>query len=302
MSDFSPSWEKILRKFRVHIAVEKNLAENTVEAYMRDVEQFAAFCSQADHPVAPDGVDRQTVEQYMSTLFDRHLEPRSQARMLSSLRSLFNYMLLNDLIDRSPLEFIDSPKIGVHLPDVLTVEQIDSIIDSFDASTMLGCRNRAMVEVLYSCGLRVSELVSLRLNDLFLDDGFLRVVGKGDKQRLVPVSDTAQNRLTDYLQYRRQIDADRSSRDILFLNNRGKQLTRVMIFTIIRRAAQAVGIDKTISPHSFRHSFATHLLAGGASIRQVQELLGHSNITTTEIYTHLDQKRLHDTVIEHLPL
>lgn len=302
MSDFSPKWEKILRRYRVYIAVEKNLAENTVEAYMRDVERFAAFCSAADTPTAPDKVTTQTVQQYMSELFGRHLEPRSQARMLSSLRSLFNYMMLNDMIESSPLEAIDSPKIGMHLPDVLTVEQIDSIIESFDASTMLGCRNRAMIEILYSCGLRVSELVSLRLNDLFLDDGFLRVVGKGDKQRLVPISDTAQKRLADYLEYRSQIDADRSSRDILFLNNRGKQLTRVMLFTIIRRAAQAVGIDKTISPHSFRHSFATHLLAGGASIRQVQELLGHSNITTTEIYTHLDQKRLQDTVIEHLPL
>lgn len=300
MADYNRNWQEILRRYRTHIAVEKRLSANTVESYMRDTERFAAFCSSLERPVNAAAVEPAHVEQYMARLFDRGLEPRSQARILSSLRGLFNYLLLTDAIENSPMEFIDSPRIGLHLPDVLSVEEIDALIDTFDASTMLGCRNRAIIETLYGCGLRVSELVELRIGDLDFDNMLVRVIGKGDKQRIVPMGDMLRSRLEEYMEYRRTIEPSRDSIETLYLNRRGGKLTRVMIFTMIRRAAAAAGIDKTVSPHSLRHSFATHLLIGGASIRQVQELLGHSDISTTEIYTHLDDRILRATVEENL--
>ncbi len=300
MADYNRNWQEILRRYRTHIAIEKRLSANTVEAYMRDTERFAEYCSSLERPVNAAAVEPRHIEQYMARLFDRGLEPRSQARILSSLRGLFNYLLLTDAIENSPMEFIDSPRIGLHLPDVLSVEEIDALIDTFDASTMLGCRNRAIIETLYGCGLRVSELVELRIGDLDFDNMLVRVIGKGDKQRLVPMGDMLRSRLEEYMEYRRTIEAHRDSIETLYLNRRGGKLTRVMIFTMIRRAAAAAGIDKTVSPHSLRHSFATHLLIGGASIRQVQEMLGHSDISTTEIYTHLDDRLLRATVEENL--
>ncbi len=300
MADYNRNWQEILRRYRTHIAIEKRLSANTVEAYMRDTERFAEYCSSLERPVNAAAVEPRHIEQYMARLFDRGLEPRSQARILSSLRGLFNYLLLTDAIENSPMEFIDSPRIGLHLPDVLSVEEIDALIDTFDASTMLGCRNRAIIETLYGCGLRVSELVELRIGDLDFDNMLVRVIGKGDKQRLVPMGDMLRSRLEEYMEYRRTIGAHRDSIETLYLNRRGGKLTRVMIFTMIRRAAAAAGIDKTVSPHSLRHSFATHLLIGGASIRQVQEMLGHSDISTTEIYTHLDDRLLRATVEENL--
>lgn len=300
MADYNRNWQEILRRYRIHIAVEKRLAANTVEAYMRDTERFAAFCSSLERPVNAAKVESRHIERYMTELFDRGLEPRSQARVLSSLRGLFNYLMLTDAVDSSPLEFIDSPRIGLHLPDVLSVEEIDAIIENIEASTMLGCRNRAIVEMLYSCGLRVSELVELRIADLDFDKGLVQVVGKGDKQRVVPMGDMLRGRLDEYLEYRRAIEPHRDSIETMFLNRRGGKLTRVMIFTMIRRAAAAAGIGKTVSPHSLRHSFATHLLIGGADIRQVQELLGHSDISTTEIYTHLDFRHLRASVEDNL--
>ncbi len=300
MADYNRNWQEILRRYRTHIAIEKRLSANTVEAYMRDTERFAEYCSSLEHPVNAAAVEPRHIEQYMARLFDRGLEPRSQARILSSLRGLFNYLLLTDAIENSPMEFIDSPRIGLHLPDVLSVEEIDALIDTFDASTMLGCRNRAIIETLYGCGLRVSELVELRIGDLDFDNMLVRVIGKGDKQRLVPMGDMLRSRLEEYMEYRRTIEAHRDSIETLYLNRRGGKLTRVMFFTMIRRAAAAAGIDKTVSPHSLRHSFATHLLIGGASIRQVQEMLGHSDISTTEIYTHLDDRLLRATVEENL--
>ena len=215
------------------------------------------------------------------------------------MKSFFNYLLLTEAIEASPMEFIQSPKFGRHLPDVLTTDEIDRIIGAIDCSTPKGLRDSAMLEVLYSCGLRVSELVSLRLGDLFFGEGYIRVIGKGDKQRLVPVSDTARDRIYAYLDCRK---GARKSEEILFLSNRGRRLTRVMVFKIIRQAVLRAGIDKQVSPHTFRHSFATHLLEGGASIRQVQEMLGHENIVTTEIYTHLNNDHLRETVERYLPL
>lgn len=301
MADYSKSWKEILDRFRIYVAVEKRLAENTVEAYMRDVERLATYCSALDRPIAPTRVTTQTIIEFMAHLFDRGLEPRSQARILSSLRSLFGFMMLTDRIETSPIDDIESPKVGQHLPDVLTVAEVDSIIEAIDPTTELGVRNRAIIEMMYSCGLRVTELVELRFEDIDFDENLVRVVGKGNKQRFVPLGVMARQRLEAYLSYRKQTEvADRKSASVVFLNRRGSKLTRVMIFTLVRQAVAAAGIDKTVSPHSFRHSFATHLLVGGADIRQVQVLLGHSDITTTEIYTHLDFDHLRRTVEDHL--
>lgn len=298
MATQQKKWVETARRYRTYIKVEKRLSENSVEAYMRDLEQFAHFVL-VKWDVPPRKVEREMVERYLEWLYDEGREKSSQARMLSGIRSFFNYLLLNDEIQTSPAEDISAPKAGRTLPDVLTTDEIDRLISSIEVDTVKGLRDRAIVEVLYSCGLRVSELISLRTSDLFFGEGYIRVIGKGDKQRLVPISDLARERISLYLDERK---AKRSNEEILFLNNRGHQLTRVMIFTILRQAALRAGIDKKISPHTLRHSFATHLLEGGAGIRQVQELLGHESILTTEIYTHLEAEHLRSTVEEHLPL
>ncbi|MBQ8651954.1 MAG: site-specific tyrosine recombinase XerD [Alistipes sp.] len=298
MATQQKKWVEMARRYRTYIKVEKRLSENSVEAYMRDLEQFAHFVL-VKWDVPPRKVEREMVERYLEWLYDEGREKSSQARMLSGIRSFFNYLLLNDEIQSSPAEDISAPKAGRTLPDVLTTDEIDRLISSIEVDTVKGRRDRAIVEVLYSCGLRVSELITLRVSDLFFGEGYIRVIGKGDKQRLVPISDLARERISLYLDERK---AAKSNEEVLFLNNRGKQLTRVMIFTILRRAALRAGIDKKISPHTLRHSFATHLLEGGAGIRQVQELLGHESILTTEIYTHLEAEHLRSTVEEHLPL
>lgn len=298
MATQQKKWVETARRYRTYIKVEKRLSENSVEAYMRDLKQFAHFVL-VKWDVPPRKVEREMVEQYLEWLYDRGREKSSQARMLSGLRSFFNYLLLTDEIQTSPAEDISTPKCGRTLPDVLTTEEIDRLITSIEVDTTKGLRDRAMIEVLYSCGLRVTELITLRVSDLFFGEGYIRVIGKGDKQRLVPISDLARERISLYLEGRK---AAKSNEEVLFLNNRGRQLTRVMIFTILRQAALRAGIDKKISPHTLRHSFATHLLEGGAGIRQVQELLGHESILTTEIYTHLDAEHLRSTVEEHLPL
>lgn len=296
MADAVKIWSEISRNYRSYLRLEKHLSANTIESYMRDLAQFAHFTLRF-YDVAPREVSQQMIERYMSWLFERGREKSSQARSLSGIKSFFNFMLLNEMIEASPAEMIEAPKAGRPLPDTLTVEEIDRLINSIDPSTTKGLRDRAILELLYSCGLRVSELCDLKIGDLFFGEGYIRVTGKGDKQRLVPVSDIARDRIQIYLEARR---ATRNSEDTLFLNNRGSRLTRVMIFTIIRQSSLRAGIDKRISPHTFRHSFATHLLEGGANIRQVQELLGHENILTTEIYTHLDSTHLRDTVEEHM--
>lgn len=298
MAENTKLWEEAGRHYRTYIKVEKRLSANTVEAYMRDLRQFAHFILR-QWDVAPRKVESTMVERYMGWLYDHGREKTSQARNLSGVRSFFNFLLLDDKIASSPTEFITTPKFGRQLPDVLTTGEIDRIIAAIDTSTIKGRRDSAMLEVLYSCGLRVSELTSLRIADLFFGEGYIRVIGKGDKQRLVPISTIARDKIQRYLEDR--IPA-RSNEEIVFLNNRGKQLTRVMLFTIIKQATLRAGISKQISPHTFRHSFATHLLQGGASIRQVQEMLGHESILTTEIYTHLDSDHLRRTVEDHLPI
>jgi len=242
-------------------------------------------------------VESTMIERYIAWLYSRGREKTSQARNLSTIKSFYNFLLLTDRLDTSPAEFISTPKISRQLPDILSVAEIDRLVLAAASVGGNGRRNSAMLEVLYSCGLRVSELTALRLSDLFFGEGYIRVIGKGDKQRLVPISTVARDRIQLYLEER---DPARSSEEVVFLNNRGKRLSRIMVFTIIKEAARLSGIEKTISPHTLRHSFATHLLEGGANIRQVQELLGHESILTTEIYTHLDEAHLRQTVEDHL--
>ena len=293
MAQSTDTWQRTLTAYRTYIKLEKHLSDNTVRAYMRDLDEFGHFILHW-FDVPPADVAPEMIERFMTHLFDNNREKSTQARMLSGIKSFYNYLLLNDVIETSPTEFILSPKCGRHLPDTLSVEEIDRIINSIDPQTVKGRRDRAILELLYSCGLRVSELTALRLCDLFFGEGYIRVEGKGDKQRLVPIGNTARELICIYLDDRKE--KQWGSKEIVFLNNRGKALTRVMIFQIIRQACRRAGIVKSVSPHTFRHSFATHLLAGGASIRQGQEMLGHESIATTEIYTHLDTERLRDTV------
>lgn len=296
------SWEKELKGYTYYIKLEKKLSDNTVEAYLRDLRQLTGFLRETFSVEEPEAVTAAHIDAFLARLYGEGAARSTQARVLSGIKSFFNYLLLNDRIESLPTEFTDTPKIGRKLPDVLSIDEIGRILDTFDLSARFGHRNKAMVETLYSCGLRVSELVTLRLGDLFFDDGFIRVIGKGDKQRLVPVSGQAMQLIGLYLDQRRTQQVDARNADIVFLNNKGRALTRVMVFHIIREAARTAGIAKRISPHTFRHSFATHLLEGGASIRQVQEMLGHESILTTEIYTHLESESLRRSVELHHPL
>ncbi len=298
MAENLKKWEESGKRYRTYIRLERRLSTNSVEAYMRDFCQFAHYILRC-YDVSPRQVNREMIEHYLAWLYNEGREATSQARALSGIRSYYGFLLLRDEIDSSPAELIETPKCGRKLPDTLTIEEIDRLIAAVEGPTAKGRRDSAMLEVLYSCGLRVSELVALRMGDLFFGEGYIRVTGKGDKQRLVPISDTARERIYAYLDERAPAS---SNEEVLFLNNRGKQLTRVMVFTILKEAARRAGIEKRISPHTFRHSFATHLLEGGAGIRQVQELLGHESILTTEIYTHLDKEHLRRTVEEHLTL
>lgn len=298
MAEQTKKWSEISRRYRTYMKLEKHLSDNTIESYMRDLAQFAHFILHR-YDVEPKRVEREMIERYMEWIYSRGREKSSQARNLSGIKSFYNFLLLSDIIESSPAEHILPPKAARHLPDTLSVEEIDRIISTIDHSTTKGLRDRAILEVLYSCGLRVSELCELKLSDLFFGEGYIRVTGKGDKQRLVPISGIARDRIQLYLEQRH---TDHRSEESVFLNNRGTKLTRVMIFTIIKQATKLAGIDKKISPHTLRHSFATHLLEGGADIRQVQELLGHENILTTEIYTHLDTTHLRETVQKHIQI
>ncbi len=292
MAENALIWQKFSHNYNTYIKLERGLSANTVESYMRDVDQFGRYIVEV-FDLAPFEVECSHVEAYMMELSQLDFLASSAARILSGVKSLFEYLVICGEIDSSPAQFVVAPRASRHLPDVLTLQDIDAIIGAIDGDSVKAVRDRAIIELLYSCGLRVSELTALRLTDLFFDEGYIRVVGKGDKQRLVPISDLARWRIEQYLELRGGVD---SLEDTLFLNNRGRGLTRVMIFTIVKCATAATGIKATISPHTFRHSFATHMLEGGASIRQVQELLGHSSITTTEIYTHVSGEHLRDTL------
>ena len=294
MAQNSEKWDKSIQAYKTYIRLEKNLSQNSVEAYVRDVTIFENFILRM-YDVPPTAVEEYMVERFLTHLLERKHKKSSQARELSGVKSFFNYLLITDKIEASPAEFISAPKSSRTLPDVLSVSEVERIIRSIDTTTAKGRRDRAMLELMYSCGLRVSELISLKMGDLFFGEGYIRVMGKGSKQRLVPIGRVAQEYVMLYLDDRKEKGNTRSE-ETLFLSNRNSQLSRVMVFTIIRQATEAAGITKTVSPHTFRHSFATHLLAGGASIRQVQDLLGHENITTTEIYTHLNPDHLRGAI------
>lgn len=303
MTKEEEAWKSLAKSYKMHIKLERGYSDNTVESYMHDIHKLEGFVTER-YGEGPKGVTTEMVEEFLLDLFEHNAERSTQGRTLSGINSFFNYLLLIDAIEKSPTELIEHPKAVQTLPDTLSTEEIDSILDAIDLSAPLGHRNRAIIETLYSCGLRVSELVSLRLSDLFFgeDEGFVRVIGKGDKQRLVPVSDECKEQIMLYMEDRAGVKPNEKSADIVFLNRRGGKLSRMMIFNIIRNAVELAGIDKNVSPHTFRHSFATHLLQGGASIRQVQELLGHESITTTEIYTHLDTEHLRSALDSHHPL
>ena len=290
--DVQKKWERVKTEYRRYLVAERRLSENTVSAYMRDYDDFMHYVLRL-HTAVPKDVTSEIISKYMDWLYRSGCSSASQARKLSGVKSLYNYLLIKEKIEQMPTESVEAPKAERLLPDVLTVEEIDAMIATFDMTTVKGCRDNAIVEVLYSTGLRVSELVSLRIDNLFFGEGYIRVVGKGDKQRLVPVGSVARDKIQLYMELRRP---KRSSEATLFLNNRGEPLTRIMVFNIIKQAAYLAGIDKNISPHTLRHSYATHLLEGGANIRQVQELLGHESISTTEVYTHLDRKHLRRVV------
>lgn len=294
------TWDRYIKDFVSFLKIEKGLADNSIYAYQNDVFKLRDFSwTLMKKPVEITYPD---LQQFVSELYDLGLSARSQARIISGVKQFYLFLFLEDEIASDPSELLEIPKIGRKLPEVLTVEEIDKLIGAIDLSTNEGHRNRAILETLYSCGLRVSELVNLRFEDIFFDEGFIRVTGKGNKQRLVPVSPSVKKEITLYKdQIRRHMNIVRGNESFVFLNRRGVQLTRVMIFTIIKNLGNEVGLTKNISPHTFRHSFATHLLEGGANLRAIQEMLGHESITTTEIYTHLDTNMLREAIISFHP-
>jgi len=295
------SWNNSILQFKRYLKFEKQLSDNSITGYINDVKKLQAFISRYDEPYSPNKVDNQLIKDFIYQLSD-FVSASTQARLVSGLRMFFKFLILENEIDINPMQGIESPKISRKLPDVLSVEEIDLLIDAIDLTHPQGERNKAIIETIYGCGLRVSELIGLKLSDLFFDEGFIKVTGKGDKQRFVPISEYTQKYINTYMEYvRSQQKIHDNHSDILFLNRRGKQLTRVMVFNIIKEFTAKAGIHKNISPHSLRHSFATHLLENGADLRAIQMLLGHESITTTEIYLHIDRKQLHETIQKYHP-
>jgi integrase/recombinase XerD len=290
----------MLKRYRQYLLLEKSLSPNTLEAYMDDALKLLGYMDDCGIDLADVSLD--DLHGFAAAMGDLGIAPRSQARIISGVKSLFRFLSLDGYRQDDPSELLEAPKIGRHLPDVLTVAEIDSIIGQINLSLPEGQRNRAMIETMYSCGLRVSELCSLRMEDLFLDEGFIRVTGKGSKQRLVPISQRAIDEIGKWLMDRCHVDIKPGAESYLFVSKRrGRPLTRVMVFDIIRDLTAKAGITKTVSPHTFRHSFATHLLEGGANLRAIQCMLGHEKISTTEIYTHIDRSRLREEIVNHHP-
>jgi integrase/recombinase XerD len=294
-------WASTIKGFEGFLKLEKGLSVNSIEAYLADIRKLMQFMEIHGLSGGPDSLGHEQLHQFLVWISELALSARTQARILSGLRAFYRYLLLEDLIDKDPTALLEGPKTGRKLPEVLTVGEIDRILERIDLSKPEGRRNKAMLEVLYSCGLRVSELVGLRLSGLFRGEEFIKVTGKGDKERLVPISRKAIREIDLYLPDRNSLVIQPGNEDILFLNRRGRMLTRVMVFTIIKELASAAGIKKSVSPHTFRHSFATHLVEGGADLRAVQEMLGHESIITTEIYTHLDREYLREAIISFHP-
>ena len=295
-------WQSYINAFRNYLKLERSLAENSVEAYQHDAEKLHQFVLLTDPVVSPMQVSEKHLMNFLKYLGELGLSAHSQARILSGLKSFFKYLLLENLIQHDPTQLLETPKLGRKLPDTLNFPEIEAMLDAVDLSTPGGTRDRAILEVLYSSGLRVSELTGLRLTNCYFDAGFIRVLGKGDKVRLVPIGQDAMHYTRLYIDHvRATLPVRKGDEDTIFLNLRGSQLSRITVFTTIKKLAAAVGIKKTISPHTFRHSFATHLIEGGADLRAVQQMLGHESITTTEIYTHLDRDYLQQTLREYHP-
>ncbi len=294
------NWERYIKDFVSFLKIEKGLAENSIFAYQNDVAKLYDFA--LTRKIAVTELTYNDLKEFVAELYDLGLSARSQARIISGVKQFFGFLLIEDVLHDDPSELLEMPRIGRKLPEVLTIEEIDQLIAAIDLSKAEGHRNRAIIETLYSCGLRVSELVSLKFGDLYFEEGFIRVIGKGNKERLVPVSPSVEKEIGIYNDHVRRHQVIKPGNEhIVFLNRRGAQLTRVMIFTIIKDLANSIGLTKSISPHTFRHSFATHMIEGGANLRAVQEMLGHESITTTEIYTHLDQRFLRDAIITFHP-
>jgi integrase/recombinase XerD len=294
-------WELIIPEYQGFLKLEKGLSANSIEAYLADVGKLRQYLELHELTAGPDELSHQDLHGFLAWIGTLGLAARSQARILSGLKAFYRYLLLEDLVQKDPTALMEGPRLGRKLPEVLTVSEIDRMLEKIDLSKAEGRRNKAMLETLYSCGLRVSELVGLQLSGIFRAEGFIKIIGKGDKERLVPFSPRALKEIDLYMPDRHSLAIQPGHEDILFLNRRGKMLTRNMVFTIIRELAKAAGISKTVSPHTFRHSFATHLVEGGADLRAVQEMLGHESITTTEIYTHLDREYLREAIISFHP-
>jgi integrase/recombinase XerD len=295
-------WEPYKKGFKAYLQLEKSLSENSVDAYVHDIEKLTQFLSLNKEEKAPKEIELSDLEVFLKWINELGMTPASQARIISGLRSFYRFCLQEQISETDPTSLLEAPKLAKHLPDILSYNEIEKIISALDVSTPEGMRNKAIIETLYSCGLRVSELVNLKLSCLYLDVGYIRVTGKGDKERLVPIGSSAIKYITIYLEnIRVHVPVIKGSEDVVFLNRRGRKLSRVMIFMIVKEAAKNAEISKSISPHTFRHSFATHLVEGGADLRAVQEMLGHESITTTEIYTHLDREYLRDTLQQFHP-
>lgn len=296
-------WTSYIKGFKQHIRFENGLSKTTLEAYVHDVNMLMNYCVSEDI-LTPNKVSSENIQNFLTTLSSGEIKyhPNSQARILSGLKAFFHYLILENEIEKTPLEWIESPTLLRKLPDTLSIEEINQLMGAIDLSKPEGYRNKAILELLYSCGLRVSELINLQIEDIFKENEFIRVQGKGDKERLVPIGTVALEHIENYQKYSRKfLPIQKEGASYLFLNRRGKPLTRVMVFYIVKDLAKKIGLKKNISPHTFRHSFATHLVEGGADLRAVQDMLGHESITTTEIYTHLDKEYIRSVIKTHHP-
>lgn len=296
------SWPAYIKGFKSYLQLEKSLSANSVEAYVRDISKLVNYLEAEKLNLSAEQIELKHLEGFIKAINELGFDATSQARIIAGIRSFYRYLLMEDIISVNPTELLSAPKLSRKLPDTLSVEEINALLNSIDLSTAEGMRNRAMLEVLYGCGLRVSELTTLKISNLFLDVEFIKVLGKGDKERLVPIGSQAVKYIQLYKnQVRVHVPVQKGQEDFLFLNRRGKALTRMYVFLVIKECAAKIGLQKVISPHTFRHSFATHLIEGGADLRAVQEMLGHSSITTTEIYTHLDRDYLRSTILQFHP-
>ncbi|MBN2778971.1 MAG: site-specific tyrosine recombinase XerD [Bacteroidales bacterium] len=302
MTNLTKNWQNIIKEFEVYLKLERSMSVNTCFAYIQDLRKFVSFLEIKELEILPNQVKDRNLIDFIEYVAEIGLSDKSQSRIISSLKSFYKFLLIEELTDKDPSALLETPRLKRKIPVVLSVLEIESILNSIDVSDMLGHRNRAIIEVLYGCGLRVSELINLKISNIFFNEDFVRVIGKGNKQRLVPLGGAAKKEINYYMQaFRNHIEPQKGHADFLFLNRRGKQLTRVMIFTIVKDICNLVGIQKNVSPHTFRHSFATHLIEGGADLRVVQEMLGHESITTTEIYTHIDREYLREAIIQFHP-